>query len=451
MSSKEPVTTRRQRAYSKQEQEKIRQIYMGLGIIGALVVVLLALGFFYSYVIQPNSTITKVNNTELTLQQYQDRVRYERFLIDEQLGQIISEITRLREEGNDQFLQFYEQLGNQLQQQRFLVDQQSLDQMVEETLLAEKASADNVTVSEEDITEAINRFLAGRTGGVTEASASETVTALVNATATAAEWTPTPTRTPLPTIEGSEELTPTATPANTPTPGPTATLNVIGTGELSNQYTSWLETLQTNADIDEATYRQYIKASVLREKMRDVISAEAPTTGEQSNARHILISFEHFQTPTPEPVEGEEPVELTEEERAEEAEIAHQETKQLADEIIGRLEAGEDFAELAEEYSDDPGSRFNGGELGFVTSGTFVESVDKAVFELPLNEVSEPIESQFGWHIIEVLERGDRELSPSDYEQVQRDTFSEWLADLQSDANVEDFWTPDKAPPETRR
>ncbi|MDM8528169.1 peptidylprolyl isomerase [Anaerolineales bacterium HSG24] len=451
MSSNKPVKTRRQRAYSKKEQQQLHQIYMGLGIIVALIAVLLALGLLYSYVIQPNSTIAQVNDTELTLQQYQDRVRYERFLIDEQLGQIISEITRLREEGNEQFLQFYEQLGNQLQQQRFLVDQQTLDQMIEETLLAQKASDKGVTVSEEEITEEINRFLAGRSGGVTEASASETVMALVDATATASVWTPTPTRTPLPTLEGSEEMTPTATPADTPTPGPTATLNIIAVSELSTQHTSWLETLKANANTDEATYRQYIKASILRDKMNEIVSEDAPTTGEQSNARHILINFDHNKPPPSPDEENEEPVELSEEEQAAEAEKAKQETKQLANEIIERLEAGEDFADLAEEYSDDPGSRFSGGELGFVTQGTFVESVDKAIFELPLNELSEPIESQFGWHIIEVLERGDRELSPSDYEQAQRETFTEWLANLQEGATVEKFWTTDKVPPEVRR
>ena len=110
------------------------------------------------------------------------------------------------------------------------------------------------------------------------------------------------------------------------------------------------------------------------------------------------------------------------------------------------MNAGEDFAALAEELSTDPGSASQGGDLGFVSRGDFVEAVDEAVFTLPIGQISEPIETQFGWHVIEVLEREERELSPGDYNRQQQVAYNDWLTETRTGTNIENLWTPDKAP-----
>ena len=61
-------------------------------------------------------------------------------------------------------------------------------------------------------------------------------------------------------------------------------------------------------------------------------------------------------------------------------------------------------------YSEDPGSKDNGGYLGFVPSGTFVKEFEKAAFTLALNTISDPIKTQFGFHIIEVLDRSGEKI-----------------------------------------
>jgi peptidyl-prolyl cis-trans isomerase SurA len=69
------------------------------------------------------------------------------------------------------------------------------------------------------------------------------------------------------------------------------------------------------------------------------------------------------------------------------------------------VEGGEDFAALARSHSGDPGSAPEGGDLGTVPKGTFVTAFEDAAWNLPVGEVSEPVQTQFGWHLIQVLER----------------------------------------------
>jgi len=172
-----------------------------------------------------------------------------------------------------------------------------------------------------------------------------------------------------------------------------------------------VNTLAESADTDEAEYRQIIRASILRDKVREALGDEVPSVAEQTRARHILV-----------------------------------ETEDEAKEVIERLNAGEDFAALAEELSLDTGSAVDGGDLGFAPRGRYVPEFDEAVSTLPIGQVSEPIESQFGWHVIEVLERAERELSPADYVQLQRTAFSDWLDSARESAEIEDSWTPEIAP-----
>ncbi len=73
--------------------------------------------------------------------------------------------------------------------------------------------------------------------------------------------------------------------------------------------------------------------------------------------------------------------------------------------IKQRLEKGEDFAILAREFSQDPGSKDKGGDLGWAKPGSFVPRFEKVMDSLAINQISEPFKSQYGWHIMQVLER----------------------------------------------
>jgi parvulin-like peptidyl-prolyl isomerase len=411
--------TRRQVARSRKEQEQQKLLFMGLGLVGGLILLVLAIGLVQTYILEPNAPVVTVNGQQISTTDYQNRVKYERFVLEDQYQRIVTEVQSFPEpQEGDQFTEMlinqYQQLAGQVLQQRSLVDRQTVDDMTLDILVQAEAEKRGISVTEEEVTESINRLLAGRQGGLTAASAQETATAQAEASATAALWTPTPTFTPSPTLTTTEALTqPTPTPANTPTPAPTSTPNIIGENTLSADYAAWIETVNQQTGLSEAQYREYVRTNLLATKLGEVLGKEAPTSAEQANARHILV-----------------------------------ETEEEAAAVLERLNSGESFAALAEELSLDTGSAPNGGELGFVPRGRFVEPVEEAIFSQPISEIGNPVESQFGWHIIEVLEREERELSPADYLQEQRAAYSDWVTTARQEATIEDVWTPDKAPPD---
>jgi peptidyl-prolyl cis-trans isomerase SurA len=76
-----------------------------------------------------------------------------------------------------------------------------------------------------------------------------------------------------------------------------------------------------------------------------------------------------------------------------------------------RVISGEDFDVLAKEFSEDPGSGLNGGELGWSTPGMFVPEFEQTMDTIVINDISAPFKSQFGWHILQVTERRQQDFS----------------------------------------
>ncbi len=101
----------------------------------------------------------------------------------------------------------------------------------------------------------------------------------------------------------------------------------------------------------------------------------------QTHARHILIRTD----------------ELTSDDEA----------RNRLQQLYQRIKGGEDFAALARAHSDDKGSAIKGGDLGWVSPGNLVPKFEEVMDELPKGGLSEPFRTQFGWHIVQVLERRD--------------------------------------------
>ena len=118
----------------------------------------------------------------------------------------------------------------------------------------------------------------------------------------------------------------------------------------------------------------------LAEKRGDVVKFE-----DQTLVRHILV----------------QPSEIRSEKQ----------TKDLMNEIFQKLVDGEDFKQLARQHSEDPGSKMEGGELGWSAPDTFDPAFEAVMNSVDIGVVSKPFQSSFGWHILEVLDRRNEDIS----------------------------------------
>lgn len=99
-------------------------------------------------------------------------------------------------------------------------------------------------------------------------------------------------------------------------------------------------------------------------------------------------------------------------------ELDPKETRKKAEEILTRARNGEDFAKLAQEFSSDPGSKEKGGDLGWFGRGQMVPEFDQAVFALQPGEISDVVQSQYGFHIIKLEERRTQDKDGKQEEEV---------------------------------
>jgi peptidyl-prolyl cis-trans isomerase SurA len=140
----------------------------------------------------------------------------------------------------------------------------------------------------------------------------------------------------------------------------------------------------------------------------------------QTNVRHILIK----------------PTEVLQEDAA----------REFAGGLVERIRGGEDFGALARQYSDDIGSAAEGGELGWTNPGQMVPEFEAAMASAVEGEVTEPFRSEFGWHILEVLGRRNKDFSReiqrnqvANYirEQKYQEELDAWLRKIREEAFVD--------------
>jgi peptidyl-prolyl cis-trans isomerase C len=126
-----------------------------------------------------------------------------------------------------------------------------------------------------------------------------------------------------------------------------------------------------------------------------------------------------------------------------------------AEEVKGRLQNGADFAELAREFSQDPGSAENGGDLGCLGQGETVPNFEEALFNAEEGEIVGPVETEFGYHVVEVTDIRQQSTQPlSEVEgqireqlsaDIQAQEFNSWLQEQREQRNVK--YLPGYKPP----
>ena len=119
--------------------------------------------------------------------------------------------------------------------------------------------------------------------------------------------------------------------------------------------------------------------------------------------------------------------------------------KQQIDTIYEKLRQGEDFATLANTYSKDPGSASNGGDLGWVSEGDMVPSFEAMMKKTSVNDYSVPFQTQFGWHIVKVDEKRQKDVSDVYrknmareilYQRMVPQAIDDWMQELRAQAYV---------------
>ncbi|MEJ2734278.1 MAG: peptidylprolyl isomerase [Anaerolineae bacterium] len=164
------------------------------------------------------------------------------------------------------------------------------------------------------------------------------------------------------------------------------------------QYSSW-DQFQELTGLDDAYFARLLEDAELVDRVSEAHAPEREA--EQVHARHILV--------------------------------ADEETGQ---EVLAQLDDGEDWAELAAEYSQDTSNKDDGGDLGWFPRGVMVAAFEEAAFALEPGETSDLVQTDFGYHIIQVLEVGTREVEEQIYSSMQQQAFATWLDEQRAAAET---------------
>ncbi|MFZ1755350.1 MAG: peptidylprolyl isomerase [Caldilineaceae bacterium] len=491
--------------------ERNKQILMYVIPAVALALLLVIGGAVNELLIKPGTVLAKVDGQPIITRDFWKRARLQKINLQEQLFQY--QLFSQQFGGQDFFASQISQIQATLASPISL-GTQVINGMIDEKVIALRAAEMGISVSDEEVDDALREEIAARQGALTVPQATSTAEAATEATATAASFTPTPTATAEPTVAASEGVTDTASAdvptVEAPTPEPPT---ILDDAIYQEGLTARSDQLK-EAGMSLAEYREVLRAQLLREKMQDVIGDEQVSpTEEQVHARHILIRIDPpaaDETSSPDssgeltgtaeiavPEVATSPTltdtgeltstgELTDTLEIAAPEVAANETLTdtgeltdtvdisapdvdasgtltdtavlsetlnpagddgimseaealaLATELRQRILDGEDFAALAAEYSDDTGSGANGGDLGWAGRGAYVPEFDEAAFSLPIGEISEPIKTQFGYHIIQVLERDEnRPKDENTLAQEKSQAFQTWLQEQTLATDIE--------------
>ena len=253
-----------------------------------------------------------------------------------------------------------------------------MDELINMHLILDESRTRNMVLTEDEIEIAIKRFF-GYESGATDLSSSSTETDdIISAT------------------QSANIQSPTATPY---------TMDAY-----RENYTNYMDEIEVDTGMSENTFRSLFASKLRTEKLRGVIGQEQDyPEEEQVHVKHILLSLDNLDA---------------------------------ASRVLARALEGEDFDELAMQFSDDESNANIGGDLGWIARGQMVNSFEQVIFEAEKGVVGELVATQFGLHIVKIVERQVRSLPSSIVEQRRILAFNECLLGMRSTTNIDilDWW-----------
>jgi peptidyl-prolyl cis-trans isomerase D len=437
--AKEPtqkVVTKKHLVRVDRERRQRRTLLTIAGVVFGIIILVLAYGLLDEFVLKQNRAVAKVNNESITLREFQSQVRFTRWQMIQEYQQTLNFMQFF---GNDPT--FSQQIQAQLQQMATSLSPQNasvlgaevLDAMINDEVIRQEAARRGITVTDEEVErslqEAFGFFIDGTPTPAPSPTPFATSTlnptqlALVTPTPDPADETeevdnnepveqngseePEAEETPVDEVdeEAEPEVEGTPVPTSTPLPSPTPYTLEGFQGRLDETLGALNE-----AGITEADLRRVIRMQVLRQKLFDEITADVEKSEEQVWARHILVP---------------------------DAEVAA--------EVLQRLDAGEDWSLVAAEMSTDASNSDRGGDLGWFGRGMMVSEFEETAFNMEIGEISAPVQTRFGFHIIQLLGKEVRPLADDQVQNQRQQMFQTWLDELKAEQDIQEFdnWSRD--------
>jgi parvulin-like peptidyl-prolyl isomerase len=415
------VLTKKHVARLERERRQVNIVRTIAFTMFGLIALLLAYGYVDINYLQKLKPVAEVNGEKITITQWQERIQLER-------SNLVNQYQR--------YQYFQQQFGMDLSQQIQEIElyfqypqvlgSQVLDTMINDVLVRQEAEKLGITVSDEEVEKAIQEAYGFFQNGTPTPTLTPTEFVFEYPTFTSQQLTlypstATPTQfvtpSPAPTSTTDPAVTPTVTftappPTQTFTPAPpTPTFVPEDITATPTPYTldGFKESYQTTVDqmagigVSEKTLREVYKNSLLRTKLMEAVISASPTD-QQVLARHILVD-----------------------------------DATLAESLRQDLLNGADFAETAKEYSKDTGSAVDGGSLGWFGRNEMVSEFEQAAFSQEIGEIGPIVQTDFGFHIIQVIARQELPVSASQAEQNRQVAFTQWLETVRITADIIEY------------
>jgi parvulin-like peptidyl-prolyl isomerase len=200
----------------------------------------------------------------------------------------------------------------------------------------------------------------------------------------------------------------TSTVADAATPNPTEAIQTAEAG-----YDNYRDAVFDIAHLSQSDYVNLIvEPAVARDKIEAELLKDVGQSSAQVHAAHILVD-----------------------------------TKDLADSIYAELQGGADFEDTAREQSNDTATAPNGGDLGWFTKGQMVQQFEEVAFSLQPGQISEPFQTQYGWHILTVYESDpNRAMTDQQLQQYRDSIVSRWLDQRKAEVDISSKVEPTPTP-----
>jgi parvulin-like peptidyl-prolyl isomerase len=402
----------------------------------ALIVLILGSGIIYEYVIKPNAVLAEVNGHEIRRKDYW---KYQSIVLYNQARQYESFAMQTSGPQQQQFLQFaatFEQQREDLWGSTEVSDA-TIRQMIDDRLYIDGAAEMGTTVTDEEADLfALNAFAPQDAPLVTPLPSPTLIPERAEAATQTAEVLATEQSIALGTPMASPQATPIAGTPGAGTPAATPLPETAASPASPAEATPDLATARDNAESQFALFQDdvfdqahlsmeefkelYVVPQVVRTRVNHELTSAVPQKADQVRAQHILVG-----------------------------------TEELANQLYEQATGGADFGQLARTSSTDTATAATGGQLGWFTRQEVPAPLAEAAFTLEPGQISQPVQTGFGWHIIRVLERQeDRPLSAAQYQLATDKVIETWLeeqrsqASISTDAEIEPSPTPAQfAPP----